>query len=163
MSSIFKPNLDRFQSTIFVAPKNEYEVEVVSVKYRAVDIKNGARAGQKMHIVSAGTRIIADSSGDAQYANKPLNIDFIVDGENEESFNRLLRFFMCCKGIRPGTDEADAEFRERFADADLSIDTDAGTLGAGYQDLLKNRVVVNVDIRTQGDKQYQDYKGCRPF
>jgi hypothetical protein len=70
---------------------------------------------------------------------------------------------MCCKGIRPGTDEADNEFRTNFADLDLSIDTENGVLGSAYTDLAKSRLIVNVDIRTQGDKQYQNYKGCRPF
>lgn len=160
--SIFKPNLDKFSSRIFIAPANEYEVEVISAKYRAVEIKNGARAGQTMHMVGLGTRIVADASGDAEFAGKLINVDFIV-GEDEASFDRLLRFVMCCKGIRPGTEEADAEFRTNFGDLDLSIDTENGVLGSAYTDLVKSRLIVNVDIRTQGDKQHQNYKGCRPF
>jgi len=160
--SIFKPNLDKFSSTIFIAPPNEYEVEVASAKYRAVDIKNGKRAGEKMHIVAFGTRIIADAAGDAEFAGKLLNVDFIV-GDDEASFDRLLRFVMCCKGIRPGTAEADEEFRQNFGDLDLSVDTENGTIGSAYTDLVRSRLIVNVDIRTQGDKQYQNYRGCRPF
>lgn len=163
MSSIFKPNLDKFSSKIFVAPANEYEVEVGSVKYRAIEIKNGARAGQKMHMVDVATRIIADTAGDKEFENKPLSISFILDADREDSFDRLLKFVMCCKGIKPGSDESDNEFKSRFGDLDLSVDPEVGALGAGYETLQKNRVIVTVGIRTQGDKQYQDYKGCRPF
>lgn len=161
--SIFKPNLDKFSSKMFIAPANEYEVEVATVKYRAVDIKNGARAGQKMHMVDIATRIIADTSGDKEFENKPLNVSFILDADREDSFDRLIKFVMCCKGIRPGSDESDTEFKTRFGDLDLSVDPEIGSLGAGYDSLQKNRVIVTVGIRTQGDRQYQDYKGCRPF
>lgn len=161
--SIFKPNLDRFSSKMFIAPANEYEVEIATVKYRAVDIKNGARAGQKMHMVDIATRIIADTSGDKEFEGKPLNISFILDADREDSFDRLIKFVMCCKGLKPGSDDSDNEFKSRFGDLDLSVDTDSGTLGAGYDSLQKNRVIATVGIRTQGDKQYQDYKGCRPF
>lgn len=160
--SIFKPNLDKLSTTIFIAPANEYEVEVISARYRVVDIKNGKRAGEKMHIVGFGTRIVSDASGDTQFAGKLINVDFILS-EDEASFDRLLRFVMCCKGIRPGTEEADNEFRQNFGDLDLSVDTENGTLGSAYTDLVKSRLIVNVDIRTQNDKQYQNYKGCRPF
>lgn len=161
--SIFKPNLDKFSSKIFVAPANEYEVEVASVKYRAVDIRNGARAGQKMHMVDVSCRIISDSSGDKEYENKPVSVSFILDTDREESFDRLIKFVMCCKGIRPGTEDADNEFKTRFGQLDLGVDLDSGELGSGYAELQKSRVIVNVGIRTQGDKQYQDYKGCRTF
>lgn len=161
--SIFKPNLDKFSSKMFIAPANEYEVEIATVKYRAVDIKNGARAGQKMHMVDIATRIVADTSGDKEFENKPLNVSFILDAEREDSFDRLIKFVMCCKGLRPGSDESDTEFKSRFGDLDLSVDPDTGTIGSGYETLQKNRVIVTVGIRTQGDKQYQDYKGCRPF
>jgi hypothetical protein len=161
--SIFKPNLDKFSSKVFIAPANEYEVEVASVKYRAVDIKNGARAGQKMHMIDVATRIIADTSGDKEFENKPISVSFILDPEREDSFDRLIRFVMCCKGIRPGSEESDNEFKTRFGDLDLSVDIESGEIGAGYASLAKNRVIVNVGIRTQGDKQYQDYKSCRPF
>jgi hypothetical protein len=162
MSSIFKPNLDKFSSKIFVAPANEYEVELGVPKYRAVKINRGDRAGQDMHIISFPSRIIQDTSGDTEFANKPLNIDFIVD-ENESSFDRLLKFIMTCKGIRPGADESDEEFRVRFGAEDFSVNTENGELGSGYANLQKARVVVSVDIRTQGDKQYQNFKGSRPF
>lgn len=161
--SIFKPNLDRFSSKVFIAPANEYEVEVASVKYRAVDIKNGARAGQKMHMIDIATRIIADTSGDKEFENKPVSVSFILDPEREDSFDRLIRFVMCCKGIRPGSEESDNEFKTRFGDLDLSVDLESGEIGSGYASLTKNRVIVNVGIRTQGDRQYQDYKSCRPF
>jgi len=160
--SIFKPNLDKFSSKIFIAPANEYEVEVGVAKLRTVDIKKGDRAGQKMHIVAFPTRIVADASGDVEFKDKPLNVDFII-GDGEDAFNRLLRFVMTCVGIMPGSDEADEEFRERYGDADYSVDTETGTLGTGYAALQKARVIVNVDINSQGDKQYQNFKGSRPL
>ena len=115
-----------------------------------------------MRMISVPTRIISTTDGDKQYEGKPINVDFIVD-ESESSFDRALRFFMAANGIRPGSDESDNEFRARFGDADLSVDPANGTLGAAWATLQGKRVVLNVDIRTQGDKQYQDYKGARPF
>jgi len=160
--SIFKPNLDKFSSQMFIAPANEYEVELGVPKHRKVQIKRGERAGQDMHIVAFPTRIIADTSGDAEFANKPLNIDFIV-GDDEGSFDRLLKFVMSCKGIQTGKEEYDEEFKERFGEEDWSVDTENGKLGDGYAGLQKARVIVVVDINAQGDRKFQNFKNSRPF
>lgn len=161
--SVFKPNLDKFSSKVFVAPKDDYEVEIAVPKLRVVPIKNGKNAGSNMVIINIPVRIARNADGDTEYQNKPMNLDFIINEGEDESFNRVIRFIMCANGIRPGSDEADEEFRTRFGDLDLSVDVEAGTLGAGYATLQKKFVVVTVDVTSRGDQLFQKYLGARPL
>jgi len=155
--SIFSPNLDAFSSKVFVAPKDEYEVEIASWKVAKITTKNQTT----MYIVNCNTRIISNADGDMEFANKPLQLGFMLNEGNEDDFKRLLMFAMNAKGIKPGTDEADAAFREQYGSLNWGIDTEALTVGDGYETLQKARVIVNVDVRASGDKQYTDYKGSR--
>lgn len=160
--SIYKPDLDKFSSVRFVAPMDEYEVELGAPKLRTVQIKNGERAGQNMHIVAVPARIIANGDGDTEYANKIVSVDFILD-ENPESFSRLLRFFATVNGITMGTEGADNQFKEQFADADFSVDPESGELGAAIMSMQKGRVVVKLNVSSRGDSQFNQLGGSRPI
>lgn len=158
---IFNYSLDNV-STNNTHPKDDYEVEVLSVKYNKQEIKQGDRAGQLMHKVTVNTKIITTVNGDPTRAGKPVRIDFIVD-EDAESFNRIVRFIMACHGIKAGTDEADMEFKEKFQGYDFSVDPDSGTLGNGYNVLVKQRVIVSLDLDGKSpDKMYNRMISSRP-
>ncbi len=161
--SIFRPNLDNFSSKVFVLPPNEYELEIGALKLRSVDIKRGDRAGQKMHMLSVPTRVISTTSGDTEFANKPTTFDFIINVDQEDGFNRILRFAMVANGIVPGSDAADVEFKERFGNEDWSVDVDTATLGTGWQMLQKKRFIGNV--KRGGNTEYPraELTSFRPF
>jgi len=163
MSSIFKPNLDAFSSKVFILPANEYEFEIGALKLRSADIKNGERAGQKMHMLSVPTRVVQTTSGDTEFANKPTTFDFIINVDQADGFNRILKFAMAANGIVPGTDEADAEFKTRFGGEDWSVDVETGTLGTGWQMLQKKRFVGTTKVG--GNMQYPraELSAFRPF
>jgi hypothetical protein len=163
MSSIFKPNFDKFSSKVFVLPPDEYEFEIGAPKLRSVDIKKGDRAGQKMHMLSVPTRVIRTVAGDTEFENKPTSFDFIINVDKEDGFNRILMFAMAANGIVPGTDEADAEFKERFGNEDWSVDVETATLGTGWQMLQKKRFIGNV--KRGGNTVYPraELASFRPF
>lgn len=166
MSSLFKPALDRYTSVRFVAPTDEYEVEVTSVKPKQVDIKKGDRAGQKMNMLTITTRIISGNSSGKEFADKLIPIDFIINTDQEDGWNRALRFAANCLGIHAGGLEAeqhDAEFIERFGDRDWSADFAAGTVGDGWSQLTKARVIITT--KSGGTTEYPraDLAGSRPF
>lgn len=161
--SIYKPDLDKFSSKTFVLPANEWELEVAKVVLRSVDIKKGDRAGQKMHMVSVSCRVIATTSGETEFANKPTTFDFIVNTDQEDGFTRVLKFAMACNGIVAGTDEADEEFRNRFGQEDWSIDTDSNVLGSGWTMLQKKRFIGNTKIGGNLEYPRAELANYRPF
>lgn len=166
MSSIFKPGLDKYTTVRFVAPADEYEVQVTSLKTKTVEIKNGKRAGEKMYVVTVNTKIIATTGGDNSLADKLIPLDFIVNVDQEDGWNRILRFAANCLGINAGGQEAekyDAEFRERYGDRDWGIDFDTNTLGDGWTQLVNSRVIVTTAVGGTTEYQRPELKGSRPF
>lgn len=161
--SIFKPNLDSFTSKIFTLPAGEWELEVAKVALRSVDIKKGDRAGQKMYMISVSNRVIGTSDGDKELANKPAQFDFIINPDQPDGFNRVLKFAMACNGIVAGTDEADEEFRSRFGNEDWSVDVENGVLGTGWQMLAKKRYIGNTVIGGNLEYPRPELKNFRPF
>ncbi len=163
MSSIFKPNFDKFSSKVFVLPPDEYELEIGALKLRSVDIKKGDRAGQKMHMLTVPTRVIRTVAGDAEFENKPTSFDFIINVDQEDGFNRILRFAMVANGIIPGSDAADVEFKERFGNEDWSVNVESGELGTGWQMLQKKRFIGTVVAGGNMEYPRAELKFFRPF
>jgi hypothetical protein len=161
--SIFKPNLDNFTTKFFVLPAGEWELEVAKVSLRSVDIRNGKNAGNKMHMVSVSNRVIGTSEGDKDLANKSATFDFIVNVDQADGFNRVLKFAMVCNGIVAGTDEADAEFRQRFGGEDWSVDVETGTLGSGWTMLQNKRYIGTTVIGGNLEYPRPELKSFRPF
>lgn len=161
--SIFKPNFDSFTSKAFVLPADEWELEVAKVSFRSVDIKKGDRAGQKMYMISVANRVISTTDGDKEFANKPATFDFIINTDQPDGFNRVLRFAMVCNGIVPGTDEADAEFRERFGQEDWSIDVENGKLGSGWEMLKTKRYIGATKVGGNLEYPRAELGAIRPF
>jgi len=163
--SIFKPNLDRYTSARFVAPVDDYELEVTSVRPRQQEIKKGGRAGQKMNILTVNTKIVTAANSGTEYTDKLVSFDFIINAE-DDSFNRALRFAANCLGFQAGGPDAekyDREFIERYGDADWSVDFEGGKVGAAWESLAKARV--NVVTKMGGNTEYPraDIASSRPI
>ena len=161
---MFKPALDKFSSKVFILPTNDYELEIGVLKTKSVDIKKGERAGQKMYMFNVPFRIVSSADGDTEFANKLINIDFIVNTDQEDGFNRVLKLAMAANGIIPGTDDADNEFRTRYGNENWSVDFDSNTLGGAWLSLQKKRIIANVVIGGNTEYPRNEIKGVpRPI
>lgn len=156
---LFTPSLDKFSSQAFKLPVDEYELQIGVIKTRTVDIKNGERAGQKMHMLSIPFKVISTTSGDTEHANRTITIDFIVNTDQEDGFNRVLKVAMAANGIIPGTEDADREFVSRFGNEDWSVDFDENKLGTAWSMLNQKRIVSNVAIGGKAGYERNEFKG----
>ena len=162
--SMFKPAFDKFSSKMFVLPTNDYELEIGVLKTKSVEIKKGDRAGQKMYMFNVPLRVVSTADGDTEFANKLINVDFIVNVDQDDGFNRVLKLAMAANGIVPGTDDADNEFRTRFGNEDWSVDFETNTLGTAWQMLQKKRIIANVAIGGNTEYPRNEIKGTpRPI
>lgn len=164
--SIFKPTFDKYSSARFVAPADEYEIEVTSIRPRQLEIKKGDRAGQKMNMLTVNSKIISGSSSGKELVDKVISLDFIVNTDQEDGFNRVLRFAANCLGINAGgvnAEQYDAEFIQRFGDKDWSVDFESGTVGDGWSQLVKTRVIVQTKVGGTTEYPNVQLAGSRPF
>lgn len=162
--SMFKPAFDKFSSKAFVLPINEYEFAIGTPKTKTVDIKNGERAGQKMYIMSFPLKVVSDTNGDTEYANKIVTVDFIINTDQDDAFNRVLKVAMAANGIVPGTDDADNEFRSRFGNDDWSVNFETNTLGSAWTMLNTKRFVSQMKIGGKAGYERNELAGLpRPI
>ncbi len=156
---LFKPALDKFSSKAFVLPNNDYELEIGTLKTKSVDIRNGERAGQKMHMVNVPFRVVSSADGDTEFANKLVTIDFIVNTDQEDGFNRVLKLAMAANGIIPGSDEGDREFVSQYGNEDWSIDFDENKIGTAWAMLNKKRIIAQIVIGGKTEYPRNEIKG----
>ena len=164
--SIFKANLAGYTSVRFVAPTDEYEVEVTSIKPKVVEIKKGKNAGSMMHMLNFNTKIIQTTGEDKRFADKFIPLDFIINVDQEDGWNRVLRFAANCLGIQAGGVEAekfDEEFTTRFGNEDWSVDFETNELGNGWSGLTGARVIVSTKMGGTTEYPRADLASSRPF
>jgi hypothetical protein len=164
--SIFKADFSKYTSSRFVAPADEYEVQVTSIKPKTVEIKKGDRIGQKMHMLGFNTKIVQTTNEDKTNADKFIPIDFIINVDQEDGWNRILRFAANCLGIQAGgvdADKFDEEFRERYGNEDWSVDFETNAIGNGWSGLVGSRVIVTTAVGGTVEYPRPDLKGSRPF
>lgn len=157
--SLFKPSLDKFSSQAFKLPTDEYELQIGVIKTRTVDIKNGEKAGQKMHMLSVPFKVIATSSGDTEHANRTITVDYIINTDQEDGFNRVLKLAMAANGIIPGKEESDREFVTVYGNEDWSVDFESGTLGGAWASLNQKRIISQVGIGGKAGYERNELKG----
>jgi hypothetical protein len=162
---VFKPNLDSYSSAYFVAPPDEYELEIIKFSFRTRTYKDKNDVEQTRPIVSVTFRIVSGATSGTDYADKPVTHDFWLS-EDERDWNNLLRFISAAKGIRPGTAEADRQLRDAISSLDFSIDVEEGQLGSGYASLVGARVRCNLSTtvaKNDPNKLYQKFGSFLPF
>lgn len=153
--SIFKPNLDRFSSTFYVAPIGVYELEIMKLSFAKRKAKEVEVATVNVTLAIRGS----DEHGDAENNNI---VNFTAWLKEEDDFKQLMVLAMSALGIKPGTRQADEEFRIRFGDLDFKVDTDSGTLGSGYDKIVKGRVRCKLSSqpdKIDPEKMYQRFGG----
>jgi hypothetical protein len=157
--SIFKPNLDKYASTYFVAPIDDYELEVVKVS-----LSNRKAKEVETPVIKVLFRIInAETSGN-EYADKPVSQDFWL--KTADDFQGVLRLAQAAMGFEVGTEAGDEAFKAAAADLDFSVDPDSLVLGTAYEKLVKTRV--RCKLTSTADKQdatkfYQRFGPFRAF
>ena len=159
MSSLFKPQLDKFSSQVFKLPADEYELQIGSIKPRTVPIRNGEKAGTNMYMLSFSFKVISTTNGETEYANKLITIDFIVNPDESDGFNRVLKLAMAANGIIPGTEEGDNEFISRFGNDDWSVDFENNKIGGAWSGLAQKRVIAQVEIGGKAGYERNQFKG----
>lgn len=163
---LFNLSLDNYSSKAFILPADEYELQIGVLKTKTVDIKNGERAGQKMYMFQVPFKVIATSNGDTTHANKTVTIDYIVNTDQPDGFNRILKLAQAANGIIPGgvnADDSDNEFRTRFGNEDWSVDFEENKLGTAWQMLNQKRVIANVKIGGKTEYQRNEVASVRPI
>lgn len=156
---MFKPSLDKFSSQAFKLPVDEYELQIGVIKTRSVDIKNGERAGSKMYMLSIPFKVIATTNGDTEHANRTITVDFIVNPEQEDGFNRVLKLAMAANGIIPGKEESDREFITVYGNEDWSVDFEENKIGGAWLSLNQKRIIANVGIGGKAGYERNEIKG----
>lgn len=157
--SIWNRNLDKFSSKVFVAPVDTYELEVLGFGLKMVEVKN-----EKVPVVGVRYVIKSGDTTGTEYAGKPVTHDVWL--KKEEDLDQLFRIFMCAVGIKPGTDEADNEFRMRYGSEDFTVDTDSVVLGAGFNKAVKGIVRCQLSSnpsKTDSTRFFQNFKGYSPI
>jgi hypothetical protein len=163
---LFNLNLDNYSSKAFILPADEYELQIGVLKTDVKDIKNGPNAGQKMYMLKVPFKVIATSNGDTTNANKTVTIDYIVDMDRPDGFNRVLKLAQAANGIIPGgvnADDADNEFKTRFGNEDWSVDFEENKLGTAWTMLNQKRVIANVKIGGKTEYQRNEIASVRPI
>lgn len=163
---IYSPNLDKFSSVYFIAPRDEYELEVIKMSVRTVEVTDKkTQTKTKKPVVGCLLRIVSGTETGNEYSDKPVSADFWLS-EDERDWNKLLRFVAACKGFKGGTDEGDEAFRNAIAGLDLSVDPENNKLGSGYEGLVKSRVRCTLTQnpgKADPNKMYQNFGTWLPF
>jgi hypothetical protein len=97
-----------------------------------------------MYMFVVPFKVISTTNGDTTFANRTVSIDFIVNTDQEDGFNRILKLAMAANGIIPGTEEADKDFVAAYGNEDWSVDFETNTLGTGWAMLNQKRVYAQV-------------------
>lgn len=164
--SVYAPNLDKFTSVFFVAPMDNYELEVIKSSVRTVEVTDPkTQQKEKKPILSFLLRIINGESSGTEFSDKPVNADFWL-GNDDRDWQQLLKFVGAVHGITMGTTEADEQLREKLAGQDLAVDAEAGTIGTAYTALVKGRVRCALSqkvAKNDPNKRYQQFGTWLPF
>lgn len=164
---VFTPNLDKFKSTFFIAPIDDYELEVIKVGGRTITYDDKDNPGKKITkpVFDVLFGIVNGQQTGTEYKGKPVSINFFVDVEKDDALNAPLALMQACMGIE-SSDTGDREFAQKIAGWDVGIDAETGTLGADWQKMVKTRVRSNLSStidKKDPTKQYQKFGKFRPF
>lgn len=157
--SIFKPNLDTYSSAFFVAPIDDYELELMKISVAKRSIQN-----VDVVVPRFSFRIVSGDMTGTEFANKPVNWEPWL--KEEKDFDQILQFGMAAFGIKPGTKQADEEFKMRYGSLDWSIDADSNILGEVYEKMLKARVkckLTSTPDKKDPEKMYQRFGRFGPI
>lgn len=161
--SIFSPNLDKFTAVRFVAPIDTYELEVISLSVNTREVTDKETQQKSIKpIVNVTFRIENGESTKTEYRGKAVTNQFWL-GEDDDSWNRLLRFVGAAKGIKFGDEAGDEAFKQMMATADLSVNSETKQLGAAFESLKKARVKCALGTKISKGEQYQTFGVFTPF
>lgn len=143
----YEPNLTDVQSTLEVFPKGEYEFKITSAKSFEKSKEDGSK--------TVGIRFPME---EAESGKKTIYTLYV---HSEGAMGFAKRFVMAAYGYSVDS-EGENKFNNDYRGADWSIDTENGTVGEIWKDLIGKRVVGVVDtkIGPNGDQQ-QEWNGFR--
>lgn len=142
--SIYSRKLDNFSSKYPVFPTDDYEVKLATPKLKVISYKDKEGQDAKIVMLAVPSVIIRTTTDDKTFAGKVMNVEVSIDVDKDDGFDRAYKFLMATQGIKPGSDEADEEFRTRFGEADLSINLETAELGSGWNAMADMHVIVNM-------------------
>lgn len=147
----YESNPSAVQSSIEVLPKDDYEFVVGEPK--AFE-RTGAKG------VNYGVRYgLTVGSGD--YNGKRTVVTLYEHTEGAQSMAK--RFKMAALGYAGGRAE-EKRFDAEWGGKDWSFDTDSGSVGDAWRELVGQRVVGSLDVRMDDNgNENQDFKGWRPL
>ena len=148
----FEHNPSAVTTSIEVFPKDDYEFTIGEPK---TFFRQNAMGND-----SYGVRIpLTIATGD--YSGKRTLMSLYFQSEGAQSMAK--QFQMAALGYQRGRNE-ELRFNEEWGAKDWSFDTDAGSVGDAWRELVGGRIVGSLDVSMSdtGDEQ-QQFKGWRPL
>lgn len=155
MAFSFRNPAAEFSTAPFVLESGEANLKIAGVTAKILDEKDGVQA---KGIIEVKLRV-----ADGEFEGKPVspaqcwNDD---DGGNSQ----VMRWVLAALGIKPGSEEADNEFKEKFPDIDLGFDDDLKPAD-GWKQVIGNVVTCSVQkpFNAKMDRYENKYQKIRPF
>lgn len=143
----YKPDLSKVQLGFVQLPKDDYEFAVGEPKTFSRDRTEKDQSITKVFGIQYPI-VVKEAASDEnkQFIGRTLMQSLYFHTEKTESVN--FAFAMACYGF--GANEVDA-FREKFADADFSVDTDTGDVGSFWKGIAGTRVSATADLKPRAD------------
>lgn len=153
--SLFRNPASDFSTAPFLVETGEVNLKVSGIKAKVVDKNDGSQAG----IIQVMLRV-----ADGEFAGKPVQpIDCWYDDDGKN--NTVMRIVLAALGVRPGTEDADAQFRAQFPDIDLSIDESTLKLAAGWNQVVGSVITCSAKKAWNAKREQNENKfsNFRPF
>lgn len=128
-------------SGLTILPADTYTFEIGEPKAFARQGQNGENYGVQFPLKVVG----GEKDGKRVFMSGFMH--------TEGSLGMTKRFIMTALGYNPRTQEA--EFNEKYASADWSLDTDAKTCGSIYHELTGKLIIGELDVRMDNKGQEQ--------
>lgn len=145
--SKFNPNLTDAVAGIPVLEDDDVIFEVTGIAKPFHNEADEANERTENFGISLGLKLVAcESDTNKKYIGRTFPQRFYL--HNDGSLSVTKRFVMACYGYSVNDEEA---YNEKFAEADASIDPDAGEVGELYAGLRGKNVAASVKSKARRD------------
>jgi hypothetical protein len=153
--SMFRNPAAEFETAPFILPDDVYQLYIDSVKAKSIVRKDGSETG----IIQFNFKVVGGEY-DGRYAPR-FDAWYDDDGKN----NNAMRIVLSALGIQPGTEAADATFKNQYPDLDLGFDEDSLEPNSGWEQVCGNVIQATVrKVYTAGSEFYNNkYSGFKPL